>query len=74
MFRSSLAARGVIVAGSLAHLAGKAFRIGHMGNTSIEQLEKAIQLMGEVLIEQGVQVKIEHAVDVLHEELKSYVK
>ena len=73
-FRSSLAARGVIVAGSLAHLAGKAFRIGHMGNTSIEQLEQAIRLIGEVLIEQGVQVKIEHAVDVLHEELKSYVK
>ena len=73
-FRSSLATRGVIVAGSLAHLAGKAFRIGHMGNTSIEQLEQAIRLIGEVLVEQGVQVKIEHAVDVLHEELKSYVK
>ena len=42
-----------------------------MGNTSIEQLEQAIRLMGEVLIEQGVQVKIEHAVDVLHEELKA---
>lgn len=73
-FRSSLANRGVIVAGSLAHLAGKAFRIGHMGNTSIEQLEKAIRLIGEVLVEQGVQVAIEHAVDVLHQELQTYVK
>ncbi len=73
-FRSSLATRGVIVAGSLAHLAGKAFRIGHMGNTSIEQLEQAIRLIGEVLVEQGVQVEIENAIDVLHQELKSYVK
>ena len=73
-FRSSLAARGVIVAGSLAHLAGKAFRIGHMGNTSIEQLEQAIRLIGEVLIEQGVQVEIECAVDILHQQLQTYVK
>ena len=73
-FRSSLANRGVIVAGSLAHLAGKAFRIGHMGNTSIEQLEQAIRLIGEVLVEQGVQVAIEQAVDVLHQELQTYVK
>ena len=73
-FRSSLANRGVIVAGSLAHLAGKAFRIGHMGNTSIEQLEQAIRIIGEVLVEQGVQVAIEHAVDVLHQELQTYVK
>ena len=73
-FRSSLANRGVIVAGSLAHLAGKAFRIGHMGNTSIEQLEQAIRLIGEVLVEQGVQVAIESAVDILHQELQTYVK
>jgi len=72
-FRSSLANRGVIVAGSLAHLAGKAFRIGHMGNTSIEQLEQAIRLIGEVLVEQGIQVEIEHAVDVLHQELQTYI-
>ncbi|WP_431028662.1 pyridoxal-phosphate-dependent aminotransferase family protein [Lysinibacillus sp. LZ02] len=73
-FRSNLASRGVIVAGSLAHLAGKAFRIGHMGNTTPDQLEKAIRLIGEVLMEQGVQVDIEQAVDILHQELNSYVK
>ncbi|MFF5995724.1 alanine--glyoxylate aminotransferase family protein [Lysinibacillus sp. KU-BSD001] len=73
-FRSSLASRGVVVAGSLAHLAGKAFRIGHMGNTTPEQLEKAIRLIGEVLMEQGVQVDIEQAVDILHQEFTIYVK
>lgn len=55
-FRAALAKKGVIVAGSLAHLAGKAFRIGHMGNTTEEMLEKAIVLIGETLNELGLSV------------------
>lgn len=65
-FRSSLAARGVIVAGSLAHLAGKAFRIGHMGNTKEEQLAEAITAIGEVLGEQGIKVDIQEAVKIFN--------
>lgn len=61
-FRSSLAKRGVIVAGSLAHLAGKAFRIGHMGNTTPEQLEQAIRYIGEALQEQGGAADIDAAI------------
>lgn len=60
-FRASLAKRGIIVAGSLAHLAGKAFRIGHMGNTTAEMLEQAIVVIGEALQEQQLQVDIEKA-------------
>lgn len=52
-FRAALAKRGVILAGSLAHLSGKAFRIGHMGNTTATMLEKAIDLIGETLNEMG---------------------
>lgn len=65
-FRSDLAARGVIVAGSLAHLAGKAFRIGHMGNTTDEQLQQAIRAIGEALQEQGVDAQIEQALQALN--------
>ena len=61
-FRAQLAKRGVIVAGSLAHLAGKAFRIGHMGNTTVEQLEQAIIAIGETLQQQGINVNIGQAV------------
>ena len=46
----------------------------HMGNTSIVQLEQVVRLIGEVLVEQGLQVAIEQAVDVLHHELQTYVK
>ncbi|MGG5252390.1 pyridoxal-phosphate-dependent aminotransferase family protein [Neobacillus sp. SM06] len=56
VFRSALAEKGVIVAGALAHLAGKAFRIGHMGNATEEMLEKAIVLIGETLNEMGLSV------------------
>ena len=66
-FRSGLAARGVIVAGSLAHLAGKAFRIGHMGNTKEYQLVEAIKTIGETLKEQGVTVDLKEAVKVFEE-------
>ena len=61
-FRASLASRGVVVAGSLAHLAGKAFRIGHMGNVTAEQLEQAVRAIGEALAEQVEDVNIDEAV------------
>lgn len=52
-FRAAMAEKGVILAGALAHLSGKAFRIGHMGNTTAEMLEKAVGLIGETLNEMG---------------------
>ncbi|MER1998361.1 MAG: alanine--glyoxylate aminotransferase family protein [Lysinibacillus sp.] len=67
MFRSELAKKGVIVAGSLAHLAGKAFRIGHMGNTEVGQLEKALVAIGETLQQQGIKANIEQALQTFHE-------
>lgn len=55
-FRAALAEKGMIVSGALAHLAGKAFRIGHMGNTTAQMLEKAIVLIGETMNELGYNV------------------
>jgi aspartate aminotransferase-like enzyme len=63
-FRKSLAAKGMVVAGALAALAGKAFRLGHMGNVTREQLHSAIGLIGEALAEQGVTVDIKAAQEV----------
>ncbi|WP_203245870.1 pyridoxal-phosphate-dependent aminotransferase family protein [Sporosarcina beigongshangi] len=62
-FRSALAKKGVIVAGALAHLAGKAFRIGHMGNTTDAMLEQAVRLIGDTLNEIGHVVDVEKAVE-----------
>jgi aspartate aminotransferase-like enzyme len=73
-FRASLASRGVVVAGALAHLAGKAFRIGHMGNTTASMLEKAIVAIGESLQEQQFDVNIEQAVQVFSKEVVQLVR
>ena len=73
-FRAKLAEKGVIVAGSLAHLAGKAFRIGHMGNTTEAMLEEAVKLIGDSLNELGHNVNTEVAVTRLKEELAILVK
>jgi alanine-glyoxylate transaminase / serine-glyoxylate transaminase / serine-pyruvate transaminase len=62
-FRAALAKKGLILAGALAHLAGKAFRIGHMGNTTEQMLERAIELIGETMNEQGFSVDSDLAVD-----------
>jgi alanine-glyoxylate transaminase/serine-glyoxylate transaminase/serine-pyruvate transaminase len=52
-FRAGLAQRGVVVAGSLAHLKGKAFRFGHLGNVDAAILRRAITEMAEVLHSMG---------------------
>jgi alanine-glyoxylate transaminase / serine-glyoxylate transaminase / serine-pyruvate transaminase len=67
IFRAALADKGLIVAGALAHLAGKAFRIGHMGNTTDDMLEKAIVTIGETMNEMGFSVNIAQAVERLRQ-------
>jgi len=48
-FRSKLAENGVIVAGGLGEVAGKVFRMGHMGNLSLSQIYFAIQAVENTL-------------------------
>lgn len=64
LFRKSMADKGVVLSGSLAHLAGKAFRIGHMGNVTEDTFITAITRIGETLNEQGHGVDVAAAVQV----------
>lgn len=41
-FRGGMAERGVIVAGALGPVAGKAFRVGHMGNIGSEEVVRTL--------------------------------
>lgn len=66
-FRASLAEKGLIVAGHLGPLAGKGFRLGHMGNVTTETFCKALEVIGETLIEQGITVDKEEAVKIFQE-------
>jgi alanine-glyoxylate transaminase/serine-glyoxylate transaminase/serine-pyruvate transaminase len=61
-FRREVSARGVVIAGGLGPIAGKAVRIGHMGNigsgevtTTLGAIESALRAVG-VAIEPGAAV------------------
>lgn len=61
-FRREMSARGVVIAGGLGPIAGKAVRIGHMGNigagevvTTLEAIEGALRAVG-VTVKPGVAV------------------
>ncbi len=53
-FRREMARRGVVVAGCLGPLAGKAFRMGHMGNIGAGEVAKALQAVEDSLRARGV--------------------
>ncbi len=53
VFRKTFAENGVIVAGGLGHLAGKVFRIGHMGNLSLSQVDFALAVLKKTLASIG---------------------
>ncbi len=48
-FRGRLFENGVVVAGGLGEVAGKVFRIGHMGNLSLAQIYFALQAVENTL-------------------------
>ncbi|MCL2498594.1 MAG: alanine--glyoxylate aminotransferase family protein [Symbiobacteriaceae bacterium] len=68
-FRKALAAKGMMIAGAMSRMSGKAFRIGHMGSTTPQMLEQAIALLGETLNEMGFSADGATAVAVLQAKL-----
>jgi aspartate aminotransferase-like enzyme len=56
-FRSTMIAEGVIVAGALASYAGKAFRIGHMGNITINDMVTLIGAIERSLLACGAVIR-----------------
>jgi alanine-glyoxylate transaminase/serine-glyoxylate transaminase/serine-pyruvate transaminase len=53
LFRSTLASNSVVVAGGLGPLSGKVFRMGHMGNLSLSQVEFALSAVEKTLSSLG---------------------
>lgn len=71
-FRRLMAARGITVAGALGPLAGKAFRVGHMGNLTVSDLERAVRVMAECLAEMGRPADATGALAALHQATAPY--
>ena len=55
-FRKGTAARGVVVAGCLGPLAGKAFRLGHMGNIGPAEVVVTLEAIEQSLRDLGLDV------------------
>lgn len=66
-FRKSLAENGVIVAGGLGDVAGKVFRMGHMGNLSFPQVDFAVGALEVTLSGLGYEFSPKRAVDAARE-------
>ena len=47
--RKEAAARGVVLAGGLGPIAGKAFRLGHMGNIGVGEVAAVLEAIEESL-------------------------
>jgi aspartate aminotransferase-like enzyme len=57
-FRGGVNKNGVVVAGGLGPLAGKVFRMGHMGNLSPAQVYFAVEAVEKTLKSLGYEVKL----------------
>jgi len=57
-FRSAMIGEGVVVAGALGAYAGKAFRIGHMGNITINDMVQLIGAIERSLSACGADIKL----------------
>jgi aspartate aminotransferase-like enzyme len=55
-FRKALGARGIVVAGGLGPIAGKAFRLGHMGNIAAGEIVAVLGAIEGALSSLGVKV------------------
>jgi alanine-glyoxylate transaminase/serine-glyoxylate transaminase/serine-pyruvate transaminase len=58
IFRKTFAENGIIVAGGLGNLAGKVFRMGHMGNLSFSQVYFALEALEKTLASIGYSSKL----------------
>ena len=58
-FRASVAMRKVVIAGALGPLAGKACRVGHMGNIGVEEVVRTLSALGEALADSGRSADVE---------------
>ncbi len=70
-FRKAAAARGVVVAGGLGPLAGKAFRMGHMGNIGAAEVTTALGAVEAALRSCGAPVTPGSAVAAAARELSA---
>jgi alanine-glyoxylate transaminase/serine-glyoxylate transaminase/serine-pyruvate transaminase len=71
-FRKEMSARGVVVAGGLGPIAGKAFRLGHMGNIGQAELVTTLEAVEGSLTALGVRVESGKAIGAAADDLYAH--
>ncbi|MCQ2547221.1 MAG: alanine--glyoxylate aminotransferase family protein [Clostridia bacterium] len=69
-FRNYALDEGVMLAGALGEYAGKAFRIGHMGNADVHDLVAALAGMERALVKSGVEIELGKSIGVFMKEME----
>jgi aspartate aminotransferase-like enzyme len=57
VFRRTMASHGIVVAGGLGPVAGKAFRLGHMGNIGVAEVAATVQAVESSLTACGLEIE-----------------
>ena len=68
-FFDAVAARNTGISGGQAHLGGKIFRVSNMGELSDDQVLRGVRVVGEAMVEAGVDVAVDAGVDAASGEL-----
>ncbi|MFI5166702.1 MAG: pyridoxal-phosphate-dependent aminotransferase family protein [Thermoanaerobaculales bacterium] len=71
-FRKEMSARGVVVAGGLGPIAGKAFRLGHMGNIGRAELVTTLEAVEGSLTALGARIEAGKAVGAAADDLYAH--
>jgi len=58
-FFDAVAERNVSISGGQAHLGGQIFRVSNMGGLSSAQIERGVRVVGEAMVDAGVDVDVE---------------
>lgn len=68
-FRTAVLEEGIMIAGALGEYAGKAFRIGHMGNADLHDLTAALSAIERALVKIGVDIQLGKSIGVFLKEM-----
>lgn len=61
-FNGAIKSHGVVLAGGQGKLAGRIFRLGHLGSVTVGEVIDAIAVLERVAVEQGRRIEAGHAV------------
>ncbi|MFB6305281.1 MAG: alanine--glyoxylate aminotransferase family protein [Haloferacaceae archaeon] len=70
-FFDAVAERNVSISGGQAHLGGEIFRVSNMGNLTADQVLRGVRVVGEAMVDAGVDVDVEAGLEAARSRLEA---